>query len=221
MNRQPERTERTRQALIDAFWQLYCEKKIEKITVKEIVGLAGYYRSTFYEYFSDVYDLLRQVEEQLLEDFRSAGRRAFLSGSLEELIENVLQFYEKNGERLAILMGPGGDPMFAGNAKALIRREMGCRIGQNVTELQTELKIDLMAGATMTMVNFWYQRRDQVTLREVFCTGWQQLHCGMQQGESWIRKLLAEKNDGDWAGCGGDDAVDASPAAAKNGQQLR
>lgn len=218
MNRQPERTERTRQALTDAFWQLYCEKKIEKITVKEIVSLAGYYRSTFYEYFSDVYDLLRQVEEQLLEDFRSAGRRAFLSGSVEELIENVLQFYETNGERLAILMGPGGDPMFAGNAKALIKKEMCCRIGQDVTELQTDLKIDLMASTTMTMVNFWYQRRDQVTLREVFRAGWQQLHCGMQQGENWMKRLLEAKQNGNSAACSRDETVDAFPAAAQNGQ---
>lgn len=45
----------TRQNLIDSFWLLYCQKNIEKITVKEICEIAGYNRSTFYVYFNDVY----------------------------------------------------------------------------------------------------------------------------------------------------------------------
>jgi AcrR family transcriptional regulator len=56
----------TKQNLIDAFWALYCEKRIEKITVKEITQKAGYNRGTFYEYFTDIYDVLNQIEESLI-----------------------------------------------------------------------------------------------------------------------------------------------------------
>ena len=66
MNKQPEVTAQTKQNLIDAFWSLYCEKRIEKITVKEITQMAGYNRGTFYEYFTDVYDVLDQIELSLV-----------------------------------------------------------------------------------------------------------------------------------------------------------
>ena len=65
-------TQITRQNLIDSFWQLYCKKRIEKITVKEICDRAGYNRSTFYVYFKDAYEILDEIEEQTItvEDFK-------------------------------------------------------------------------------------------------------------------------------------------------------
>lgn len=56
----------TKQDLIDAFWYFYCNKRIEKITIKEITLKAGYNRSTFYEYFIDIYDVLEQIESSLI-----------------------------------------------------------------------------------------------------------------------------------------------------------
>ena len=48
----------TKQAFVDALCQLACKRPIAKVTVKEIADKAGYNRSTFYQYFQDVYDLL-------------------------------------------------------------------------------------------------------------------------------------------------------------------
>lgn len=49
----------TRENLIEAFWELYKDKPIEKITVKEITNRAGYNRGTFYAYFKDTYEVLK------------------------------------------------------------------------------------------------------------------------------------------------------------------
>ena len=62
--------EETKQALIQAFWKLYREKRIEKITVGEIAAVAGYNRSTFYEYFYDVPDVLQQIEDCILDEMQ-------------------------------------------------------------------------------------------------------------------------------------------------------
>ena len=42
--------ENTGRAIMDAFWKLYRERPIEKISVKEICETAGYNRATFYCY---------------------------------------------------------------------------------------------------------------------------------------------------------------------------
>ena len=49
MAKRNEITSQTKQNFMDAFWTLYCDKRIEKITVKDITTRAGYNRSTFYE----------------------------------------------------------------------------------------------------------------------------------------------------------------------------
>ena len=59
MKKQPEKTAKTKQIFVDVFCKLYTQKPFEKILVQEITNKAGYNRSTFYEYFSDMYDLLK------------------------------------------------------------------------------------------------------------------------------------------------------------------
>lgn len=49
--------------IIIAFWEIYREKSINKITIKELMDKAGYHRSVFYTYFKDIYDLLEQEQE--------------------------------------------------------------------------------------------------------------------------------------------------------------
>ena len=66
MRKSSRTTDATRSRFIQAFCKLYKEKPISKITVKEITDLAGYNRSTFYEYFDDVYALLEYMEDEMI-----------------------------------------------------------------------------------------------------------------------------------------------------------
>ena len=98
--------EETKQALIQAFWKLYREKRIEKITVGEIAAVAGYNRSTFYEYFYDVPDVLQQIEDGILDEmqFGIPGDRIPL--------EEVVALFERNADALSVLLGEHGDFSF-------------------------------------------------------------------------------------------------------------
>ena len=66
MKKQPQQTAQTRKKLMDSFWKLYCDDGIDRVTVGAVAKDAGYNRGTFYEYFTDVYDLLDQLEDELL-----------------------------------------------------------------------------------------------------------------------------------------------------------
>ena len=63
MKKNPKITGQTRENLLQAFWSLYRQKKIEHITIQDITTKAGYNRSTFYEYFVDIYDVLNRLED--------------------------------------------------------------------------------------------------------------------------------------------------------------
>lgn len=97
----------TRQALMDAFWTLYKKKRIEKITVKHITDAAGYNRSTFYQYFLDVYDILAQLEDDILKrmDFPDHF-------TADTTIESIVPKFEENFEYLSVLFGERGDFSF-------------------------------------------------------------------------------------------------------------
>ena len=111
MIKQPEITMQTKKNLADAFWQIYCEKRIEKITVKEITTKAGYNRSTFYEYYTDVYDVLEQIEASVLPDIEK-HKKMIPNGSMRFPLKHLVEVYNKNKQYFIVLLGKNGDPAF-------------------------------------------------------------------------------------------------------------
>ena len=105
----------TREALITAFWKLYREKSIEKITVGEIAAAAGYNRSTFYEYFYDVPDVLQHIENGIVEDMQFG-----IPDDDRLPMDEVVATFERNADALSVLLGEHGDFSFF----FLIRKRM-------------------------------------------------------------------------------------------------
>ena len=54
-------------AIIEAFWKLYAEKDISKITVRDITEATGIHRATFYLYFDNVFAVLDTIKGEQLE----------------------------------------------------------------------------------------------------------------------------------------------------------
>jgi len=105
MNKQPEITDKTRQTFINVFCDLYCQKPIEKISVQEIAKRSGYNRSTFYQYFTDIYALLDDVETRVMTSIHEEmASREFST----DTFQNALQCLE-NAEEISMLKALLGD----------------------------------------------------------------------------------------------------------------
>ena len=61
----------TRMVLKESLLEILKSKPITSITVKEICERADINRSTFYSHFNDQFDLLFQIEEELIDDMIS------------------------------------------------------------------------------------------------------------------------------------------------------
>ncbi len=123
MKKQPQITERTRARLCAAFWKLYTEKPIEKISVREITELAGCNRGTFYLYYRDVYDLFSQIENELLGKISAVLEESLrtndtfdLSGQMSVLVELM----QTHSHYAVTLLGDRGDPHFTTRLKEII-----------------------------------------------------------------------------------------------------
>ncbi|MEK4978740.1 TetR/AcrR family transcriptional regulator [Bacillus sp. FSL K6-6540] len=105
MKKQPEITDKTRQTFINVFCDLYSQKPIEKISIQEIANKSGYNRSTFYQYFTDIYALLDYVEESVLKSIHEEMASRELS---THTFQDALQCLE-NTEEISVLKALLGD----------------------------------------------------------------------------------------------------------------
>ena len=67
-----QRTRMTKQLIRKAFMELLREKPIQSISIRELCGLAGINRGTFYTHYKDIYDLLEQIEEEMTREIEKA-----------------------------------------------------------------------------------------------------------------------------------------------------
>jgi AcrR family transcriptional regulator len=118
MEKEDIRTQFTRRALRDSLVELMKLKSILDISVKEICGAAGLSRSTFYAYYKDQYDLLGQMEEEILVEFDKLIRKYSPGGTMLPakelllLIEAVLSYIAGNSNSIQVLLSENGESDF-------------------------------------------------------------------------------------------------------------
>ena len=69
------RVRKTKDSLRHCLAELLKKKKIQEITVKELTEMSDINRGTFYLHYRDVFDLLEQIEAELMEEFNSTLNR--------------------------------------------------------------------------------------------------------------------------------------------------
>jgi AcrR family transcriptional regulator len=160
MKKQPELTAQTKQNLIDAFWCLYCEKRIEKITVKEITQKAGYNRGTFYEYFTDVYDVLEQIEEALIPEIHELPPISVPNQNMGMPLDMFMTLYEQNSKYYSVLLGDNGDPAFASklknSTKPVIRQAILEKY--NINPIEFDFILEFVLSAMIGIMRYWLKQ---------------------------------------------------------------
>ncbi|MEI6579521.1 MAG: TetR/AcrR family transcriptional regulator [Eubacteriales bacterium] len=161
MNKQPEITAQTKQNLIDAFWQLYRTKRIDKITVREIALKAGYNRGTFYEYFADVYNVLEQIEMSLLPELDELPPLDF-SPTPAGPIDDFIKMYTDNSKYYNVLLGEGGDPSFQGRLKNFIKHKLKQKLIETgaADDFELDYTLEYTLSAMIGVLNYWFRQEN-------------------------------------------------------------
>ena len=108
-----QRVRLTKAMIRSAFLELLRTRPIRTITVKELCQNAGVNRSTFYAHYTDVYDLCRQLEDELYCELVNALepllREPFAPAKVTERMFSCLK---QNSDLCAATLGPYGDKEF-------------------------------------------------------------------------------------------------------------
>ena len=80
MKKQDPRNQRTRQNIMNGFMKLIKQKEFSDITITDITQEAEINRSTFYYHFMDKYDLIDEIQREVL------TKEIFKEVALQEVI---------------------------------------------------------------------------------------------------------------------------------------
>ncbi len=159
MKKQPELTAQTKQNIMEAFWQIYCKEGIEKVSVKEITVKAGYNRSTFYEYFTDIYDVLEQIENSLLPGPQDLPPLKLDNSSATPLpIDTFIDIYEKNRKYFVVLLGKNGDPSFQSKLKRSVKDMLKNKLVNEgiVDNFELDFTLEYILSAMIGVLSYWF-----------------------------------------------------------------
>jgi len=100
--------------LRNSLLQLLKVKQISTITVKEICELADINRSTFYAHYSDQFELLAQIEEELIEDMSMylSSYNLEVEDEVLQKTEKLIEYFATKEEECRILLNNNGDSSF-------------------------------------------------------------------------------------------------------------
>lgn len=167
MKKNPEATALTRENLIEAFWSLYGQKKIEHISIKEITDKAGYHRSTFYEYFVDIYDLLNVLENSLLAYVQEKVVNSLAVDRYDDIPQGLADLYESKGNYLSVLLGENGDPYFSKKLKAVMGSALVNPFGLSESEPHTSYILEFGLSAIIATITHWYRNNKNLPSKEL------------------------------------------------------
>ncbi len=100
INANDRRVKRTKKLLRDSLFSLLQKKSINEITVTELTEVADINRATFYFYYTDIFDMLDQIQNEAYEMFEEVlqGTEDSVNSpeAFAKYIENILIFCKKN-----------------------------------------------------------------------------------------------------------------------------
>lgn len=111
------RTRVTKAMIRKAFTTILMTKPIQSISIKELCEMAQINRSTFYLHYTDIYDLLNQIEEEMFEAIKIALEPVIESGdgspNYLAITTGLFQCIKDNADLCIVTLGNYGDKAFA------------------------------------------------------------------------------------------------------------
>lgn len=163
------RTLYSKKVIIDAFLMLLQEKNLNKITVTDICKKADINRGTFYSYYNDPFDLMRSIEEEMIEKMLSTIN---ISGdeSLQNMLNEIFNLILENKEFCKILFNEKNSSYVLSTLLNSAYEKKIEEIKQqfpNANETQLEYYYTYTTGGTIEIIRKWINDDMKIPAGEV------------------------------------------------------
>jgi len=117
------RVKYTKMVLKESFIKLLEEKDISQISIKEICEAADINRTTFYAHYNDQYDLLRKMENELLDNINAhlaVIDQVNYNMNAVLLAEKIFEYLKENAKLCKLFLSERGDLSFQKKVMMLV-----------------------------------------------------------------------------------------------------
>lgn len=170
------RISRTHKMIKEAFFELMDSIGFEKITVQNLTTKAMISRTTFYLHYKDKYDLLDQIENEVLDGLKNIAtplpidELATNGLSSEKSLAILLRIYEyirENKEFFRLIMSENGDPSFYYKLNETMKITASQNIDLNRLRIPVHYAIAFVIGFQTSIINAWIKTDMKETPEEV------------------------------------------------------
>lgn len=172
------RTQKTRDAIFQAFNSLLSEKNYSKITIQEIIDRANTGRSTFYAHFETKDELLRALCADLFghifsERLSSEKTHDFSlsQASPDTMILHILYHLRDSSQNIKGILSSESSGVFIrcfrGYLDRLITEKLLRRPGRNLKDIPEDFLVNHIAGSFVELVKWWMQNDMKQTPEEL------------------------------------------------------
>lgn len=152
---------RTRKSIRNAFAKLLIDKALEKITVKEIVEIADINRNTFYLHYSNVNEVVEEIENEIIAAFTAEIERIEFS----KLSNDPYLFYKSLNNLLcmdldlntAILRSIKSSTLSL-RLKKILRDRLfgGLSLSNNIDPIALNVTVDFITAGMISVYQSWF-----------------------------------------------------------------
>ena len=170
----------TKRLIKEALLDILKTKSIQMITVRELCDAAGVNRTTFYNHYNGVYEVLGEIEDNFLEQFRKEDNLPDSEYSLELHMEKLLHWLMQNSDIALLLLTNNVDPNFSiklmqGKPNSTVWK----RIVNQYPENERELLVEFISGGAYSLVCHWLQNGCKETPKQIASLLAQIIHNGI------------------------------------------
>ena len=158
------RVRKTKSQLREGLARLMLQKSIKEITVKELVDEVDINRSTFYLHYTDIYQMLQQIEEDALKEITQVMQNYTIdSNNTEGAFYFIVQFFnilDSNKELCLALLGPHGDMAFVERIEKLIAGTFLSQLPETVKMITVGDRTFILNGC-VGLIRTWLTEPEQ------------------------------------------------------------
>ncbi|MBP5678837.1 MAG: TetR/AcrR family transcriptional regulator C-terminal domain-containing protein [Bacilli bacterium] len=161
----------TKKVIQDTFLNLLEKKDIASITVTEICEIADINRGTFYRYYMDVYDLLKNIEQDFIEEIKnSPSIERMEEHSIYSFTKGILSIFENNKKLVRILFNTDRNVYFLNEVLEVAYDKCIGRWEQEQPDIkgpELENAVVFIFNGALGVINYWIKNDFELPSDEI------------------------------------------------------
>jgi AcrR family transcriptional regulator len=165
------RVKYTKSVIEDTFLSLLEKKDIGSITVTEICEIADINRATFYRYYIDIYDLLKNIQDNFINEIKASNALINLPDyTVYDFTYEILEIFIKNKQLIKILFDTTNSVYFLNEVLEIAYDKCSKKWFNNfpdTDEEEIEYATVYIFNGALGVINYWIKNNFDRNIEDI------------------------------------------------------